>query len=79
MYKVIRTVGPSSPLTQQKILSKGSEMNPFNPEARLSSGVNGTEPPPATRHPLKRVKAAPTIDGEPERTQQTTSGNDGNE
>lgn len=78
MYKVIRTVGPSSPLMQQTILSKGSEMNPFTPEARLSSGVNGTDPPPH-RHPLKRVKAAPTVDGEPERTQQTTSGNDGNE
>lgn len=50
MYKIIRTVGPSSPLMQQKILSKDSEMNPFTPEARLSSGVNDTDPPPSATH-----------------------------
>lgn len=35
MYKVVRTVRPSSLLNQQKILSKGSGMNPFTPTARL--------------------------------------------
>lgn len=61
-------------MKQQKIFSKGSGMSPFTPSARLSVPTTTH-----THHPLKRAKAAPTIDGEPERTQQTTSGNDGNE